>query len=117
MKPVVYEDLARLPVVGFYETAFRKATGVSLKVVSPDCDPSQDIRPRGNDFCDQIAATPAGCAACREAEERAQRSATHKLTTRQIYCYAGLTIVAAPVIMAGKHTATLMSGQIFRRRS
>ena len=115
MKPLVYEDLARLPVVGFYETAFRKATGVSLRVVPPECDPRQDIRPRGNDFCEQVASTPAGCAACREAEERAQRSAAHKLTTRQIYCYAGLTVVAAPVIVGGNHVATIMSGQIFRR--
>lgn len=115
MKPLAFEDLARLPVVQFYEAAFRKATGVSLKVIPPDCDPQQDIRPRGNDFCDQVSTTPGGCAACQEAEQRAQRSAAQSLTTRQIYCYAGLTVVAAPVIVAGKHTATLLSGQIFRR--
>jgi AraC-like DNA-binding protein/ligand-binding sensor protein len=115
MKPLAYDDLARLPVVGFYETAFRKATGVSLKVIPPECDPRQDIRPRGNDFCEQVANTPRGCAACQEAEQRAQRGAAHKLATRQIYCYAGLTVVAAPVIVAGNHAATLLSGQIFRR--
>ena len=104
-----------MPVVGFYERAFRKATGVSLKVVPAECDPGQDIRPRGNDFCDRVASTSAGCAACHEAEERAQRSAARSLTTRQIYCYAGLTVVAAPVIVGGNHAATLMSGQIFRR--
>ena len=115
MKPLAYEDLARLPVVHFYEAAFRKATGVSLKVIPTDCDPRQDIRPRGNDFCEQVANSPGGCAACREAEQRAQRGAAYKLTTRQIYCYAGLTVVAAPVIVGGKHLATLLSGQIFRR--
>jgi AraC-like DNA-binding protein len=115
MKPLVYGDLARLPVVSFYETAFRKATGVSLRLVPPQCDPLQDIRPRGNEFCDQVAGTSAGCGACREAEQRAQRSAAHSLETRQIYCYAGLTVVAAPVIVGGNHTATLLSGQIFRR--
>ncbi len=115
MKPLAYEDLARLPVVAFYETAFRKATGVSLRVIPPDCDPQQDIRPRGNPFCDQVANTPGGCAACQEAEQKAQRGAAAKQTTRQIYCYAGLTVVAAPVIVAGNHVATLLSGQIFRR--
>ena len=115
MKPVAFEDLARLPVIQFYETAFRKATGVSLKLIPPECDPQQDIRPRGNDFCSQIAATSAGCAACQEAEQRAQISAAKSLATRQIYCYAGLTVVAAPVIVAGRHAATLLSGQIFRR--
>lgn len=115
MKPLGYADLARLPVVSFYETAFRKATGVSLKVIPPECDPRQDIRPRGNEFCDQVAATTAGCAACREAEGRAQQSAARTLATRQMYCYAGLTVVAAPVIVGGRHAATLLSGQIFRR--
>lgn len=115
MKPLAYEDLARLPVVAFYESAFRKATGVSLKVIPPDCDPQQDIRPRGNAFCEQVANTPGGCAACRQDEQRAQRGAAVKLTTRQIYCYAGLTVVAAPVIVAGNHVATFLSGQIFRR--
>ena len=115
MKPLAFEDLARLPVVAFYEAAFRKATGVSLRVIPPDCDPQQDIRPRGNAFCDQVANTPGGCAACRQDEQRAQRGAAVKLTTRQTYCYAGLTVVAAPVIVAGNHVATLLSGQIFRR--
>jgi AraC-like DNA-binding protein len=115
MTPLAFQDLARLPVVGFYEMAFRKATGVSLKLIPPDCDPKVDIRPRGNDFCDQVSATPSGCAACREAEQRAQACAAHSLTTRQIYCYAGLTVVAAPVIVGGRHAATLLSGQIFRR--
>ena len=115
MKPLVFEDLARLPVVKFYETAFRKATGVSLRVIPPECDPQQDVRPRGNLFCEEVGGTPAGCAACQEAEQRAQRTAARKLTTRQSYCYAGLTVVAAPVIVGGKHVATLLSGQIFRR--
>src|SRR5260221_11289063 len=115
VKPLTFESLARLPVVGFYEAAFRKATGVSLRVIPPECDPQRDIRPRGNDFCDQIASTPTGCVSCREAEERAQRGAARNLTTRQIYCYAGLTVVAAPVIVGGNHVATLLSGQIFRR--
>ncbi len=115
MKPLAFDDLARLPVVQFYETAFRKATGVSLKLIPPDCDPQQDIRPRGNDFCAQVASTPAGCAACQDAEQQAQRNAARTLTSRQTYCYAGLTVVAAPVIVAGRHVATLLSGQIFRR--
>lgn len=115
MNPVSYQALARLPVVEFYETAFRKATGVSLKLIPPTVDPLQDIRPRGNVFCEQVASTPLGCAACREAEERAQATTANKLTTGQIYCYAGMTIVGAPVLVCGRHAATLISGQIFRR--
>jgi AraC-like DNA-binding protein len=116
MKPLGFDDLARLPVVQFYETAFRKATGVSLKVVPAECCQSlQRSGPYANDFCTMVASSPAGCTACLETEERARKNAARKLTTQQIYCYAGLTVVAAPVIVGGRHVATLLSGQIFRR--
>lgn len=116
MKPLDFDDLARLPVVQFYETAFRKATGVSLKVVPVEHDPQRPGNGSfGNDFCTMVASAPTGCTACLETEERARRSAAKKLTTQQLYCYAGLTVVAAPVIVGGRHIATLLSGQIFRR--
>ncbi len=116
MKPVAFEDLARLPVVQFYETAFRKATGVSLKVVPPDEVPQfRDFGSAANDFCALVGSTPAGCAACQETECRARRNAARKLSTQQLHCYAGMTVVAAPVMMGGRHVATFLSGQIFRR--
>lgn len=116
MKPVGFEDLVRLPVVQYYEAAFRKATGVSLKVVPPE-GPMQglDFMTSGNPFCALVACTPAGCAACFETEERAQRSTARKRTQQQVYCYAGLTVVAVPVLVHSRHVATLMSGQVFRR--
>jgi transcriptional regulator GlxA family with amidase domain len=61
------------------------------------------------------AQAPAGCELCLETERRAQRNAGRKLSTQQVYCYAGLTVVAAPVVVGGCHVATLLSGQVFRR--
>jgi len=116
MKALIFEDLARLPVVGHYETAFRKATGVTLKLVPPGG--SESIRNFGaaeNPFCALAASTPAGCALCAEAEMRVRRVAARKLSSHQIYCYAGLTVMAAPVLVAGQHVATLLSGKVFRR--
>ncbi len=116
MKPVAFDDLARLPIVDYYETAFRKATGVSLKVVPPEGPwPGRGFTPAGNPFCALMSNSPAGCASCLETESRARRSASRKLSTQQMYCYAGLTVVAAPVIVGGRHIATLLSGQVFRR--
>lgn len=116
MKPVAFDDLARLPVIEYYEAAFRKATSVSLKVVPPD-GPVQTLSfgPAQNAFCALSASTPAGCAACLEAEIRVTRSAAKKLVPQQIHCYAGLTVVAVPVVVGGRHVATLLSGQVFRR--
>src|SRR5690242_16549510 len=116
MKPVAFGDLSRLPVVQFYETAFRKATGVSLKVVPPVAAPQlRHFGPSENAFCALVASSPPGCSACLETEARAQRNAARKLSTQQIYCYAGLTVVAAPVVVGERHVATLLSGQVFRR--
>jgi AraC-like DNA-binding protein/ligand-binding sensor protein len=115
MKPVAFEDVARLPIVQFYETAFRKATGVTLKVVAPEGACGLPFGPAGNPFCNLVSSSPAGCGSCLETENRARRNAARKLITQQLHCYAGLTVVAAPVIVGGLHVATLLSGQVFRR--
>jgi AraC-like DNA-binding protein len=116
MKQVAFDDLANLPVVKYYETAFRKATGVSLKVVPPeDPEKRRPFEPPFNPFCALVSRTPGGCEACSQEEGRVQRSAARKLTPQQIHCFAGLTIVAVPVAIGGRHVATLLSGQVLRR--
>jgi AraC-like DNA-binding protein/ligand-binding sensor protein len=116
MKQVKFDDLAKLPVVQFYETSFRKATGVSLKVVAPNaCGKALAFGPAGSPFCGLVAEAPAGCEACGQAEGRVQARAANTLIPQQIHCFAGLTIVAVPVVLAGQHVATLLSGQVFRR--
>jgi AraC-like DNA-binding protein/ligand-binding sensor protein len=116
MKELPFDDLARLPVVQYYEAAFRKATGVSLKVVSPDeAAASMSFGPLDNAFCSLVASTPQGCAACVETEARARRSAAIKRVPQQLHCHAGLTVMAVPVVAGGRHVATLLSGQVFRR--
>jgi AraC-like DNA-binding protein/ligand-binding sensor protein len=116
MKEAAFGDLARLPVVQYYEAAFRKATGVSLKVVSPDAAAGpMSFGPSDNAFCHLVASTPLGCAACMETEARARRSAAVKRVPQQFHCHAGLTVIAVPVFAGGRHVATLLSGQVFRR--
>jgi AraC-like DNA-binding protein/ligand-binding sensor protein len=116
MKPVAFDELVRMPVVQLYATAFRKATGVSLKLVPPDwLGQTLNLGPAQNAFCALTTSTPAGCAACQEAEFGVTRSAARKLVPQQIHCYAGLTVVAVPVLVGRRHVATLLSGQVFRR--
>lgn len=113
---MAFEHLARLPVVQYYETAFRKATGVSLRVLPPDGGgEGRSSEPAGNAFCSLVACTPGGCTSCRETAARALRSAARKRTPHQFHCYAGLTVVAVPVVAEGSHVATLITGQVFRR--
>jgi AraC-like DNA-binding protein/ligand-binding sensor protein len=116
VNPITFDDLARLPVIQYYETAFHKVTGMSLKVIPPtESEQRLSFGEFENPFCSLATRTAAGCNACWEAEKRAERGAGKKLVPEQVSCFAGLTDVAVPVIVNGQHVATLMSGQIFRR--
>jgi AraC-like DNA-binding protein/ligand-binding sensor protein len=108
--------ISRLPVIQHYEEAFRKATGVSLTVLPPE-EPTQRqcMGRQENGFCALATSTAAGCAACLEAQALTQRGAARQRGPHQRHCFAGLTDVAVPVIARGRHIATLMSGQVFRR--
>lgn len=116
MPPASYNELLRLPILAFYEAAFRKATGVPLKVVPPD-EPRQRLGfgVDENKFCSLVAGTPQGCEACRDLQANAQRSIAIKRAPHQVGCFAGLTDVAVPVLIGDRHVATLLSGQVFRR--
>lgn len=116
MNEPTFQQIARLPVIAFYEEAFRKATGVPLAVVAPG-EPERRIAigREENAFCSMSAGTPAGCAACLETQARAQQGLARQAGAKQVTCYAGLTDVAVPVLVRGSHLATLMSGQVFRR--
>ena len=116
MKPVAFDDLIHLPVIEYYEEAFRKATGVPMKVIPPD-EPRQRLKMGvgENAFCTLVAGTPIGCEACRDVQVRAHRSVAKNRAPHQIACFAGLTDVAVPVMIGERHVATLLSGQVFRR--
>ncbi|MGA2176569.1 MAG: PocR ligand-binding domain-containing protein [Verrucomicrobiota bacterium] len=116
MNQIAFDDLVRLPVIQYYETAFRKVTGMSLKVVPPaESGQRLSFGEFENAFCSLVTRAPAGCDACLESERRAQRGAGKRLVPQQVSCFAGLTDIAVPVVVNGRHVATLMSGQIFRR--
>ena len=116
MNPVDFSELARMPLLQHYEEVFRKATGVPLKLAPPG--ESRQRVPLGagdNNFCALVAGTPTGCAACQKIQGCLQRNAARKLTPQKMDCAAGLTEIAVPVVIGGQHTATLLSGQVFRR--
>jgi len=117
MKPISFDELACMPLVQHYEEAFCKATGVAFKLVPPG-EPKLRVNfgDSGNDFCSSVGSTPAGCNACLETQVRIQQNAARKLVTQQDHCFAGLTEIAVPVVIDGRHVATLMSGQVFRRK-
>ncbi len=116
MRLLTFDDLARLPGVQCYESAFRKATGLALKLLPPESvSHAARLKEGQNPFCSLMGEVPAGCAACVEVEARMQRDTARRCRTQQSHCYAGLTVVAVPVMVDGRHVATLVSGEVFRR--
>lgn len=116
MKDLTFDQLAGLPVLQHYEKAFRRATGVSLQLLPPDEKMRRaNLRQSKNPFCALVSGTPTGCAACLETQRRIEKSTATELVSQQIHCFAGLTDIAIPVMIAGRHVATLLSGQIFRQ--
>jgi AraC-like DNA-binding protein/ligand-binding sensor protein len=119
MNPVAYDELARMPLLQHYEEAFQKATGVSLRLVPPvdsqPCDAVTDVQD-DHPFCALMWSRPAGCAACRATREDLCQAAARQQVAQQVHCFAGLTEIAVPVIIDGRHVATLMSGQVFRKK-
>jgi AraC-like DNA-binding protein/ligand-binding sensor protein len=116
MHPLAFDDLARLPIMQYYETAFRKATGVSVRLLPPAGPrPLGNFKASENGFCALMGVIPQGSSACARAEAQAQAKVTGRTCTQQTHCYAGLTVMATPVIVADRHVATLLSGQVLRR--
>ena len=117
MESVTFEALVALPLLVRYEEAFRKATGVSLKLLPPD-EILQRVGNRQveNAFCGLVGSIPAGCEACLETQQCLQRSVAKELVPQQVYCFAGLTDIAIPVMAGDRHVATFLTGQIFKRK-
>ena len=109
--------LAQLPLVSRYQEAFCRATGVTLKLM-PAGVPSGHL-PSGekqNAFCHIISGNECVGEACWASEAEAQRRAGLSLSPATVRCFAGLQVVAAPVVLGGRHVATWMGGQVFFRK-
>ncbi len=118
MNLLSFSELAKLPVIKFYEESFRKATGVPLKIVPPGAAAQRlEVGLGENAFCHFVAGTPAGCEACHEAQSRALEGAANRRAPYQMNCFAGLTDVAVPIMVGETHLATMLSGQVLRREA
>ena len=116
MEQIAFDDLVRLPVIGHYETAFCKATGVPLQVVLPN-ESGQCLglgRFKGA-FCAMMNRAPGGCIASLGAERHEQKGTSQTFVLQEISCIAGLTLVCVPVFVEGQHVATLVGGPVFSR--
>lgn len=113
MSAVRYETLRRLSLLYNYDAAFRKATGLSLILLPAGVGPeSAEPRCQQNQFCNAVAHTSRGHAACRHTEALVRQRIARTLRPHQTRCFAGMAVVGVPVIANGEHVATLLSGRV-----
>jgi AraC-like DNA-binding protein len=113
----VYDALARSQLLRDVERAFRDATGLSVKLVHNGEPQRRFALGRDeNAFCALMAASAGTCAACVEVHRELQRRLGRKLAPQEIRCFAGMIGLAVPVVVGGQHVATLLGGQVFRRK-
>jgi AraC-like DNA-binding protein/ligand-binding sensor protein len=117
VKQTAFEALGRSKIVRDYEAAFRQATGLSLKLVPAGMPEKRlELGSRENPFCALVTNSPGGCEACRKIQAEAQRRTGRKFAPHSVRCFAGLTDVAVPVVVGGEQVATLLGGQVLRRK-
>lgn len=112
-----FDALLTTRIARDYQRAFKAATGIALALLTPKTS-GNDSRPaKGRSwFCRIVAGTSQGRETCRGIELAAQRRAAESLAPQRVRCFAGLDVAAVPVVVDGKHVATLMCGPVAPRR-
>jgi AraC-like DNA-binding protein len=118
---VAYEHrlLRRLndaPLFRTYQDAFRKATGLPLRLVAVD---DQWELPGHLDnqssFCEQLNLCDKACEACVATNRRLMEEAAKVSGPASCSCFAGLSSSAVPVKLGSSVFAFLKTGQVFER--
>jgi AraC-like DNA-binding protein len=69
-----------------------------------------------NPFCRLVRNTVKGSLACANIEGTVQRRAGKEMTPRPERCFAGLCVIAVPVVVGGAHVATWMAGEVLCKK-
>ncbi|HWI60153.1 MAG TPA: helix-turn-helix domain-containing protein [Bacillota bacterium] len=89
--------------------AFQQATGLTVRFVPVD---SSGTTTPANGLCALLTADPQGCKACRAALDQIVTCLRSQSGPCRTQCFAGLTELAAPVMVGGKPVALLLGGQV-----
>ena len=112
-----HETLTNSELLREAQAAFRDATGLALILARRDEKRrAQPSRTAENRFCGLLRTNPDACEACLEVQRELQRRLKRKLAPQQVCCFAGLTELALPIIVGGEHVATLLGGQVLRKK-
>jgi AraC-like DNA-binding protein/ligand-binding sensor protein len=115
MDALIYDVLAKSRVLREFKRGFREATGLSL-TLAPTDGPPRRLPDASRSFCALMAQTAAGCGACMEVRQRLEQRLGRDLAPQKVCCFAGMVDLAVPIVVGGRHAATLFGGQVFCHR-
>jgi ligand-binding sensor protein len=92
---------------------FHRATGLAAKLV-PAVLPARVIRfgAQETDFCRAVVCNADGCRGCHQEQLALLRRLGGKLKPQQVSCRGGLIQLAVPVVLGGRHVATVLGGKV-----
>ncbi|NNC89534.1 MAG: helix-turn-helix domain-containing protein [Akkermansiaceae bacterium] len=112
----LYEQLEKSELFGTYCNAFRKATGLPLRLVAVDeqwCLPEH--LENQSPFCEALNLCKTACEGCISANRRLVEEAVEVKGPANCTCFAGLSATAVPVKLGSSIFAFLKTGQVFQR--
>jgi AraC-like DNA-binding protein len=100
-----------------FERSFRQTTGLWVRLIPADValEPRRG-RCEENPFCSLITTVPQARVVCQKTEAALLRLVRERRAPQECRCFAGLTVVAVPVLARGDHVASLLAGQVLREK-
>lgn len=109
-----FRQLLGSPEFAQFALILKRLTGLSMALNTPDVGTtglglSGDM---GNPLCKIIRDTPEGARRCEDCDRRHQAQAGADGKSQLYTCHAGFLDMAIPIMVQGKHVATISSGQV-----
>lgn len=112
----MFAILEKIHAVRGFETAFRQATGLTLRLQAlPTQANALLLEPDENPLCVLACGTPPGRTLCYKVQGDIRRRFEQETKTQKVSCLAGLVVIAVPVQVCGQHVASLQTCRIFLR--
>jgi len=108
-----FSDFKRDPSVIEVLKQFHTLTGMVVKLCPPS-SPQKMIQFGARDaaFCRQVVADAGSCPICLQIQAHLFQQLDVKLKAQQLCCPAGIVHLAVPVLLAGRHIATIVGGKV-----
>jgi len=113
----LFEKLSESELFKTYQTAYRCATGLPLRLVRPEASVSEllcqeDVNSAS--FCDKLNLCKSACHACVEVNERLMKEAGINGPTT-CHCFTGMASTAIPIRNGPALIGFLRTGQVFHK--